>query len=108
MSTHADRYTLAAVTAGAVLAATTAATWIPAWLTPGGLLTWAITYLAATLGLARLAHLPPARTLWASTLLLATALRVTLACCHQALGLLMEALDRLALTGTARLQKAAP
>lgn len=74
--TRLDRFTLAAVTTVAVLTALLAATWIPTHYTPGPVLTFACTYTAAVLGLARLSHLPPARTLCAATLLTLTALRM--------------------------------
>lgn len=72
-----DRFTLAAITVVAVLAASLAAQ-----LLPGGLvspaLTWAITYTAAVLGIAHKLGLPPARTLWAATLLLGAVARLIL------------------------------
>lgn len=72
-----DRFTLTAITVVAVLAA-----FLAAQLLPGGLvspaLTWAITYTATVLGVAHKVGLPPARTLWAATLLIGAALRLVL------------------------------
>lgn len=91
-----DRFTLAAITTVAVLAAFLTATWIPTHYTPGPLLTWACVYTATTLTLARATRLPPARTLYAATLLTATALRILLTG-------LARALDHATTAGTALL-----
>ena len=63
------RFTLTAITVVAVLAAFLAAQLLPGDLV-SPVLTWSITYTAAVLGIAHKAGLPPARTLWAATLLI--------------------------------------
>ncbi|RPE39777.1 hypothetical protein EDD90_2795 [Streptomyces sp. Ag109_O5-1] len=76
-----DRFTLAAITTAAVLAAfltAHAVACIPAEVAPPAVLAWATTYTAAVLGLARAVHLPPARTLVAATLLVAATARLVL------------------------------
>lgn len=98
-----DRFTLAAVTVCAVLAAFLAATWIPAAVTPGPILTWVTVYTAATLGLARASRLPPARTLYAATLLTATTLRLVLIGLRHAIDGILTALAHLTTAGTTHL-----
>jgi hypothetical protein len=72
-----DRFTLAAITVVAVLAAFLAAQLLPGDLV-SPVLTWSITYTAAVLGIAHKVSLPPARTLWAATLLIGAVLRLVL------------------------------
>lgn len=102
-----DRFALAAVTTASVLAAFVAATWIPTAVTPGPLLTWACTYTGTTLALARASGLPPARTLYAATLLAAAALRVLLIGMRHAIDGLLTALTHLTTAGTASLSQKA-
>jgi hypothetical protein len=102
-----DRFTLSAVTVCAVLAACVAATWIPGAYTPGPVLTWACAYTAAVLGLARVVGLPPARTLYAATLLVVAAVRVVLVGVRHVVDGLLGVLARLAVAGTAGLSQKA-
>lgn len=104
----ADRYTLAAIVVAAVLAASLAATWIPTPYTPGPLLTWATIYTAAITGLAKAVHLPPARTLFAATLLTAAALHLTLTGLRHALDQAITALAHLQTTGASKLATPTP
>jgi hypothetical protein len=103
-----DRYTLAAIVVAAVLAASLAATWIPANLTPGPLLTWATVYTSAVMGLAKAVHLPPARTLFAAGLLTAAALHLTLTGLRNALDQALTGLAYLQNTGLAKLATPTP
>lgn len=89
-----DRFTLAAITAAAVLAAFLAATWIPVQFTPGPVLTWAVTYTGATSGLAAASRLPVGRTLVASGLLVAAGVALVLMGLRQAIDGLLTALER--------------
>lgn len=73
MRSAADRITLAAITTAAVLAAFLTTTYLPAAYTPGPLLTWAVSYTVTVTALARATRLPVARSLVASTLLVAAA-----------------------------------
>lgn len=98
-----DRYTLAAIVVAAVLAASLAATWIPTPYTPGPILTWASVYTATVMGLAKTVHLPPARTLFAATLLTAAALHLTLTVLRTALDQAITGLSLLRTAGTAKL-----
>jgi hypothetical protein len=99
-----DRFTLAAITTGAVLAACLAATLLPALTgTPGPLLTWAITYTCGVTGLAKAVHLPAARALCAATMLLGTALYLLLVALRNALNALLPALAHAITAGTALL-----
>lgn len=99
-----DRFTLSAITTSAVLAACLAAALLPALtLTPGPLLTWAITYTASTLGLAKAVRLPPARALCAATMLLGTVLLLLLTALRNALDALLPVLAHAITSGTALL-----
>lgn len=99
----ADRYTLAAIVVAAVLAASLAATWIPTPLTPGPLLTWATVYTSTVMGLAKAVRMPPARTLFAATLLAAAALHLTLTGLRHALDQAITGLAHLQNSGTTKL-----
>lgn len=89
-----DRSTLAAITTVAVLAASVVASLMPGeWLNP--LLTWAVAYVAAVLGSAHLAGLPPGRTLVAASLLVAAALQFLLAVVRAAVEGLIAGLSKL-------------
>lgn len=89
-----DRFSLAAITVAAVLAAFLTATWIPGEFTPGPVLTWAVTYTGTTSGLAVAARLPVGRTLVASGLLVAAGLALVLTALRQAIDGLLTALER--------------
>ncbi|MYS18077.1 hypothetical protein [Streptomyces sp. SID4982] len=97
MTRPTDRFTLAAIVAAAVLAASLVTTWTPSTVASAPL-TWATVYTAAVMSLAKLVHLPPARTLFAATLLTAVAIQI-------ALTGLRHAIDQ-AITGLAYLQAA--
>ncbi|MFE5037057.1 hypothetical protein [Streptomyces sp. NPDC056683] len=97
-----DRFTLAAITTAAVLAAflfTHAVSFAPAGIAPPAVLTWAVTYTAGVLGLARALHLPPARTLVAATLVVAATARILLAGLGYAVEGALRVLDRLSDAG---------
>lgn len=104
----ADRYTLAAIVVAAVLAASLAATWIPTPYTPGPLLTWASIYTGAVMGLAKAVHLPPARTLFAATLLSTAALYLALTGIRHAIDQALTVLALLHTVGTAKLATPTP
>lgn len=104
MDKHADRFTLATIAVAAVLAAFLTATTLPlATSIPNPILTWAITYTATALGVAKLNHLPPARTLYAATLMTLTALAIALTGLRQAIDALLRALDHATTIGLAHL-----
>lgn len=103
----AARFTLAAIATSAVLAACLATAWLPATIGPGPLLTWAITYTAAVMGLAKAVHLPPARALAAATMLLAAAALAALTLLRNTLDALLPVLTRALASGTALLAKEA-
>jgi hypothetical protein len=97
-----DRFTLAAITTAAVLAAfltAHAVACLPAQVAPPVVLTWATTYTAAVLGLARALRLPPARTLWVATLVVAAAARLVLVGIGHAVEGALRVLDRLSDAG---------
>ncbi|MFG3287286.1 hypothetical protein ACGF3G_00485 [Streptomyces sp. NPDC048179] len=97
-----DRFTLAAITTAAVLAAflfAHAVACIPGPLAPPVVLTWAVTYTAGVLGLARALDLPPARTLVAATLVVAATTRILLAGIGHAIEGALRVLDRLSDAG---------
>lgn len=98
-----DRFTLAAITVAAVLAAFTTATWIPTQFTPGPVLTWAVTYTGTVSGIAAIARMPVGRALVASTLLAAAGLALLLTGLRQAIDGLLLALDRARTAGIAHL-----
>lgn len=104
---RADRFTLAAITTCAVLAASLATAWLPAAIGPGPLLTWAVAYTATVLGLAKAVHLPPARALCAATMLLAAAFLATLTLLRNTLDALLPVLTRAIASSTALLAKEA-
>lgn len=101
-----DRFTLAAITVVAVLAATTAAVTLPAWILPG-LLTWAIVYVGTVLGVARLAELPAGRVLVASALMLATTAALLLTAARAVLDQALTLLAQVNARGLAALNKEA-
>jgi hypothetical protein len=103
-----DRYTLAAIVVAAILAASIATTWIPAPYTPGPILTWASLYTGTITALAKAVHLPPARTLFAATLLTAAALRITLSGLRHALDQAITGLALLQTAGTIKLATPTP
>lgn len=101
-----DRFTLAAITVVAVLAATTAAVTLPAWILPG-LLTWAIVYVGTVLGVARLAELPTGRVLVASALMLATTTALLLTAARAVIDAALHALAQLNAHGVTALAESA-
>lgn len=102
MTKPADRFTLAALTTCAVLAACLAVVWIPVALAPG-FLAWAAVYTGGTLGLARAVSLPPARTLWAATMLLVALLVVLLTTLKAVIDTVLPVLQRAIAAGTGAL-----
>lgn len=100
MTKPTDRFTLTAVTTCAVLAACLAVVWIPAAVAPE-LLAWAAVYTGGTLGLARAASLPPARTLWAATMLLVALLVVLLTALKHLVDTVLPMLQRAVTAGAA-------
>ncbi|MET8694728.1 hypothetical protein ABZV65_19545 [Streptomyces bauhiniae] len=102
MTRPTDRFTLAAIVVAAVLAASLATTWTPAAVASPPL-TWATVYTAAVMGLAKATHLPPARTLFAATLLIAVALQVALTGVRHAIDQAITGLAYLQAAGTAKL-----
>ncbi|MFE9461695.1 hypothetical protein [Streptomyces californicus] len=103
-----DRYTLAVIAAVAILAASLAVAWLPTTISPGPLLAWATTYTGIVLGLAKAVHLPPARTLFAITLITAEALRITLTGLRHALDHAILGLAHLHTVGTTKLAHTTP
>jgi len=102
----ADRFTLAAITVTAVLAATIAAVQLPEWILPG-FLTWAVVYVGAVLGTAHLVGMPAGRVLVASTLMLATTAALLLTLARDLLDAAIRAFAQLNARGLASLAKEA-